>query len=359
MSRFALPALAALALACGGARSPQAGPATQAAAGPAAADPKAPVAKYEGGTITQGELDEVLKKDLRKLETEHQQKAYELRKAGLDALIAKRLVDAKAKAAGVSSEELVKREVADGLPEPTDEEMKGLYDQAKAQGQPLPPYEQVKPDIERYLRNERGQGALRAYYDKLRADAKVEVLLPPYQAPRVAVAAEGPSKGPKDAKVTIVEFSDFECPYCTRAEETVKQVMQKYDGKVRLVYRDFPLPFHPNAQKAAEAARCAGDQGKYWEMHEKLFANQRALEVPALKGYAKELGVDGAKFDACLDGGEKAKLVEADKKAGEEVGVTGTPAFFINGVLLSGAQPLEAFSQVIDAELKTPQVAAK
>jgi protein-disulfide isomerase len=357
MYRFTLTALAALVLACGGARTPQAGNAPQGAA--PAVDPKAPVAKYEGGTITQGELDELVKKDLRKMEGEHQQKLYELRKAGLDALVAKRLVEAKAKTAGVTPEEFMKREVADKLPQPTEEEMKGLYDQAKAQGQPLPPYEQVKPDIQRYLTNERGQGALRAYYDGLRAESKVEILLPPYQPPRVAVAAEGPSKGAKDAKVTIVEFSDFECPYCTRAEDTVKQVMQKYEGKVRLVYRDFPLPFHPNAGKAAEAARCAGDQGKYWEMHEKLFANQKALEVPALKGYAKDIGVDQAKFDGCLDGGEKAKLVEADKKAGEEAGVSGTPAFFINGILISGAQPPDAFAQIIDAELKTQQVAAK
>jgi protein-disulfide isomerase len=357
MARFTLTALAALALACGSARSPQGGTKTGAPA--AATDPKATVAKYEGGTITSGELDELVKKDLQKLDNEHQQRRYELRKAGLDALIAKRLVDSKAKAAGVTPEQLVQREVSDQLPQPTEEEMKGLYDQAKAQGQPLPPYEQVKPDIERYLQSQRGQGAMRAYYDKLRADAKVEVLLPPYQPPRVAVAAEGPSKGPKDAKVTIVEFSDFECPYCTRAEETVKQVMQKYEGKVRVVYRDFPLPFHANAVKAAEAARCAGDQGKYWEMHEKLFANQKALDVASLKGYAKELGVDQAKFDACLDAGEKAKLVEADKKAGEDAGVTGTPAFFVNGVPLSGAQPLEAFEQVIEAELKNPQVASK
>jgi protein-disulfide isomerase len=352
MSRIPLLALAALAVGCG---SP-----TQAnRAGAPAADPKAPVAKYEGGTITAGELDELLKADLRKLENEHQQKTWELRKSGLDALVSKKLVERKAKAENVTPEELLKRDVVEKLPAPSDAEMKALYDQAAAQGQPLPPFEQIKPEIARYMQNERSQGALRAYYDKLRADAKVELLLPAYRPPRVAVAAEGPSKGPSDAKITIVEFSDFECPYCVKAEETVKQVLKKYEGKVRVVYRDFPLPFHEHAQKAAEAARCAGDQGKYWEMHEKLFANAKALEVPALKGYAKELGIDQGKFDKCLDDGGKAKLVADDRKAGEEAGVSGTPAFFVNGVLLSGAQPLEAFSQVIDEELKNPQVAKK
>jgi protein-disulfide isomerase len=354
MTRLSILALAAFALACGSPR-PVAGP----QAGAAATDPKATVAKYDGGTITAAELDELVKADLRKLETEHGQKLYELRKAGLDALIAKKLVERKAKAEGLSAEELVKRDVADKLPQPTEEEMKGLYEQAKASGQPLPPYEQVKGDIARYLQNQQGQGALRAYYDKLRADSKVEVLLPAFQAPRVAVAADGPSKGPKDAKVTIVEFSDFECPYCTKAEETVKQVLAKYEGKVRIVYRDFPLPFHANAEKAAEAAHCASDQGKYWEMHGKLFENQKALDVASLKGFAKALGLDAARFDKCLDGGEKATLVAEGKKAGEAAGVTGTPAFFINGIMISGAQPLEAFAEIIDAELSGPKVAKK
>ncbi|HYG67396.1 MAG TPA: thioredoxin domain-containing protein, partial [Anaeromyxobacteraceae bacterium] len=126
--------------------------------------------------------------------------------------------------------------------------------------------------------------------------------------------------------------------------------------QVRLVYRDYPLPNHTQAPKAAEAAHCAGDQGKYWEMHGKLFAVGGKLEVPSLKGYAKELGLDQAKFDQCLDSGVKAAVVEGHRKAGEEAGVNGTPAFFVNGQLISGAQPLDAFKKVIDREL---QVARK
>jgi protein-disulfide isomerase len=120
---------------------------------------------------------------------------------------------------------------------------------------------------------------------------------------------------------------------------------------VRLFYRDYPLPFHAQAEKASEAALCAADQNKYWEMHEKLFANQQALGVPQLKEHAKGLGLDQAKFDKCLDGGDKAKEVEVSRKAGEEAGVNGTPHFFINGRPLSGAQPFEEFKKVIDAEL--------
>jgi protein-disulfide isomerase len=128
-------------------------------------------------------------------------------------------------------------------------------------------------------------------------------------------------------------------------------VVRVYGDKIRVVYRDLPLPMHPNAAKAAEAAHCAGEQGKYWEMHAKLFSNQRALEVPALKGYAKDLKLDQAKFDKCLDSGATAALVEEGKKAGNELGINGTPAFFVNGVMINGAQPFDAFKEIIDAEL--------
>jgi len=168
----------------------------------------------------------------------------------------------------------------------------------------------------------------------------------------VKVDATGPARGPEGAKVTIVEFSDFECPFCARAEESVNQVMEKYAGKVRLVFRHFPLNFHPNAPKAAEASMCANDQGKFWEMHKTLFANNKALGVEDLKKHAATAGLDQAKFNECLDSGKMKGIVDADTKAGGEAGVSGTPAFFINGKLLSGAQPASEFEKIIDAELK-------
>jgi protein-disulfide isomerase len=131
----------------------------------------------------------------------------------------------------------------------------------------------------------------------------------------------------------------------------VKDLLDAYPGKIRLVYRDFPLPNHKQAPKASEAAHCADDQGKFWEMHAKLFAADGRLALADLKGYAREVGLDGARFDRCLESGEKAKVVDSHRKAGEEVGVTGTPAFFVNGRLLSGAQPLENFKALVDKEL--------
>jgi protein-disulfide isomerase len=315
-------------------------------------DPTAPVARISGQTITAGELDDSVKKELAQLEQQYQEQRYQLRRQALDTMLRRRAFEAKAKQKNMTAEELVTKEIADKIPEPSDEEMKALYERAKAGGQQLPPFDQVKGDIARFIKSQKGQGAIVDYYDNLKKEMGIEVLLPPYEPPKVAVDATGPSKGPATAPVTIVEFSDFECPYCVKAEPTVKALLAKYPNQVKLVYRDFPLPMHSHAPKAAEAAHCAGDQGKYWEMHEKLFSNAQKLELADLKAYARDLGIDGAKFDRCLESNEKAPLVEKNRKAGEEAGVTGTPAFFINGRLISGAQPLEAFTAIVDQELK-------
>ncbi len=172
---------------------------------------------------------------------------------------------------------------------------------------------------------------------------------------RVQVAAEGPSLGPENAPVTIVEFSDFQCPYCAAAVPTLDQVMSAYPDKVRLVYRSFPLPQHANAYKAAEAGLCADEQGQFWPMHDWMFAHQSQLALTDLKQEAMALGLDSAQFDSCLDSGKYAARVEADLKAGEAAGVSATPTFFINGRELLGAQPFEAFKQIIDEELQAGQ----
>ncbi len=340
-------AVAALAAACQSPRPPQ-----QAAPQPQQESPSTPVARIGGQTVTAGELDEVVKGELKQLEQQYQEQQYQLKKQGLESLIRRRVFEAKAKTQNVTPDELVNKEVVAKIAEPTDAEVRALYEAAKAGGQQLPPLDQVKPDIVRYLKNQKAQGELAAYYDQLKKEANVEVLLPAYVPPKVAVEATGPSKGPQDAPITIVEFSDYQCPYCVRAEPTVKEVLAAYPGKVRLVHRDYPLPAHGLAPKAAEAAHCAGDQQKYWEMHDRLFAANGKLAVADLKAYAKEVGADPAKFDKCLDSGEKATLVAFHQKAGEAAGVTGTPAFFVNGRLISGAQPLDAFKALIDQELK-------
>ena len=163
-------------------------------------------------------------------------------------------------------------------------------------------------------------------------------------------------KGDKNAPITIVEFSDYECPFCERFySETFAQINEKYikTGKVKFVYRDFPLNFHQNAQKAAEAAECAGEQDKYFEMHDLLFEKGVSEGVNSFKQYAKELKLDTTKFDQCLDSGAMAQEVQKDFVAGQQAGVSGTPAFFINGKELVGAQPFQAFKQIIENELNS------
>ncbi|MAG50707.1 disulfide bond formation protein DsbA [archaeon] len=161
-------------------------------------------------------------------------------------------------------------------------------------------------------------------------------------------------KGKSNAPVTIVEWSDFECPFCTRFyEQTLGQIIREYvdTGKVKFVYRDFPLGFHANAQKAAESAECAGEQGKFWEMHDMLFEKGVSGGVSSFKQFAKDIGLNTGKFDDCLDSGKMASEVAKDMRDGQSAGIGGTPGFIINGRLVSGAQPFSAFKQVIDAEL--------
>jgi len=165
---------------------------------------------------------------------------------------------------------------------------------------------------------------------------------------------DDPVKGDKDAPVTIIEFSDYECAFCGRySAQTYHEIIEKYvdTGKAKYVFRDFPLGFHQNAQKAAEASECADDQGKFWEYHDILFLNQGALSINDLKGYASDLSLDTSKFDSCLDSGKYASEVRKDLADGGKAGISGTPSFIINGQKLVGAQPFSAFEQAIEAAL--------
>jgi protein-disulfide isomerase len=163
---------------------------------------------------------------------------------------------------------------------------------------------------------------------------------------------DAPVKGPASAPVTLVAFSDFQCPFCSRAVPTLHQLETDYAGKLRVAFKQLPLPFHDKAHLAAEAALAANEQGKFWQFHDKLFANQQALDRPSLDKYAEELGLNMAKFKAALDTGKFKDRVDREAKEGAAVGATGTPTFFINGRILVGAQPVDAFKTAIDAELK-------
>ncbi|HZP48637.1 MAG TPA: thioredoxin domain-containing protein [Vicinamibacterales bacterium] len=277
------------------------------------------------------------------------QAVYEARRAALDEIVANLLIDQEAKARGVDRAALVEREITSKVPDVTDGEVAAFYqaNQSRVQGATL---DQVRQPIKNYLAQQRMQTVREQFLETLRAKTPVRVSLEP---PRLTIAtANSPSRGPSSAPIELVEFSDFQCPFCLRAHPTVDQVLKTYGDKVRFVYRHYPLPGHPNARPAAEASECAAEQGKFWPYYDKLFATQSRLSDADLKQDAAELGMDASKFNACVDSHKFAAKVDADVRAGQEAGVDGTPAFFINGRLVSGAQPYDVFKKVIDEELQ-------
>jgi protein-disulfide isomerase len=312
-------------------------------------DPGTQVAVIDGQPVTYGDIEKEIGSKVRQAEAEYLTKVYDLRREALEGLLSKRLVEAEAKKVNKTSDEWFRDYLA-GAPTPGDAELKAFYDQNQAQmgGRG---FEEMKPRIAGFMKQQGAKESLGKFLEALKQTHGVKVSLAAPDLPRIEVDAKGPARGVPAAKVTIVAFSDFQCPYCSRVLPTLEKVMKEYDGKVKLVFRNFPLDFHPMAAKAAEAGACAADQGKFWEMHDKMFGNQQKLTVDDLKASAKELGLDAAKFNKCLDSGEKKAAVDADQKAGAEAGVQGTPAFFINGLFINGAQPYEQFKDTIDREL--------
>ncbi|HSS47786.1 MAG TPA: thioredoxin domain-containing protein [Thermoanaerobaculia bacterium] len=302
------------------------------------------LAVVNGQPITEADVRTSAAEQFKGLQREYEKNSHDLLESSLQTVIQDRLVEAEAKSRGVSKDQVL----AEIKPAPvTDADVDAFYEQNKAQ---IPrPKEQVAAQIKTYLEQQGQQKARSAYYENLQKKYKVDIKMEPV---RVDVAATGPATGPATAPVTIVEFSDFQCPFCSRLTPTLEQVKKKYGDKVRIVFRQFPLPMHQNAQKAAEAALCANDQGKFWQLHDAMFSNQAALGVDQLKAKAAELGLKADDFNKCLDSGEKAAAIQADVKAGSAAGVNGTPAMFINGRFINGAVPLENVTSVIDDELR-------
>ena len=322
-------------------------------AAPPAADKKKPAAPQapagalalvDGVAITEKQVEERAASDLAQIRA----REYEVRERTLQALIDDQLIARAAAARSLSASEYLRVEIDSKVQPVTEEEKKAFFEANKARIGNRTEAE-VMPQIEEYLRRGRSDERRSALLRELHAAAKVQVLLDP---PRKEVAATGPAKGPADAPVTIVEFSDFQCPFCSRVLDTMKQVEERYKGQVRVVFRHFPLNIHPNAPKAAEAGACANEQGKFWELHDKMFANQGGLAVEGLKRMAGEAGVQAEKFNECLDSGRHAETWRKDMEEGTAAGVTGTPAFFVNGRFINGAQPLDTFSRLIDDELQ-------
>lgn len=306
-----------------------------------------PLAEVNGVAITAKDVERALGARLSQLE----EQIYTLKRNEVDALVAQTLLAQEAAKRGVSVAALMDEEVTSKVALVTEKEIDDYYQANKARLRGAETT--VRPQIRSLLQQQKLTARRGTFLASLRAQAKVVVRLEPPAATRVDVAiADAPVRGAPDAPVTVVEFSDFECPFCKQAQGTVAKLLERYAGKIRLLYRDLPLEnIHPQARRAAEAARCARDGGKFWEYHDVLFAQSPKLAPDDLKRYASQVGLDGEKFDACVASGAHKASVQKDIDEGTGLGITGTPAFFINGRLLSGAQPVEAFARMIDDEL--------
>ena len=339
-------AVALVALACS-ANSSAPG---EAAGSEAPADSSPTVAIVGGVDITEAELDDFIKDQLLTQQTQGDPSALqELRLAQIENLVGQRLLDAEAERRGLTPDAVLDAE-ATARVSVTDEEVQQFFDENQGRMGGMD-FAAAQPQIRTYLERQAGASAARDFITELREAAGVEVMI---TTPRVEVATTGSALGPMDAPVTIVEFSDYECPYCQRAEPTIQQVLKQYEGKIRFVYKHFPLEsIHPRARGASEAASCAEDQGKFWEYHELVFAAEDGLEMAALEGYAKQLELDEAAFSACMAEKRHAARVTQDLQDGQSAGVNSTPTFFVNGIKVKGAQPFSEFQRLIEAELAT------
>jgi protein-disulfide isomerase len=311
-----------------------------------AATAATPAAQVGGEVISLEEIQEGLQNELQNLERER----FRLIDAKLAQVIADKLVAAEAKRRAMPVAELVKQEIDAKAAPVSDDEIERFI----AENRPrLASSDEagLKAKVSTYLREQKIAQRRSEYIRSLRTQAAVKVFLVDPTSVKVD-ASRGFTRGAEKAPVSIVEFSDFQCPFCKAATTTMHHLMDQYAGKVRWVFRDFPIAsMHPLAPKAHEAARCAAEQGKFWEYHDLLFARSPLLSPAELKQYARELKLDGEAFDRCFESAKYQSAVAADVQEGERLGINGTPAFFINGRLLVGAQPAPVFQQMIDSEL--------
>ncbi len=308
--------------------------------------PDTVVAEFNGKQVKASEAFAAVKPRLFDLEEE----LFRIKETAINEYIEQRLVENEAKTKNMPIDQLLEKEAGAGAGAPAEVADKDIDSFLAAKGLSLKDPRIRKEDVRDYLKY-KGKFELRqAYVAKLRTGARVKVFIKEPESPKVNVVVDGyPMWGNPKAPVTIVEFSDYQCPFCSRAIPTLKRIKEEYGpDKVRIVFRDMPLPSHGRAPSASLAAHCANDQSKFWEMHDMLFDNQAKLEDADLKSYAKKLGLDEKKFNECYDGKKHMALIDKSRSEAETLGIQATPSFVINGALLQGAQPFEKFKEKID-----------
>jgi protein-disulfide isomerase len=309
------------------------------------------VATVGNHKITETELDARIKPQMDTLESQ----VYDLKRKAIDSMVDEYLLEQAAKKQKMTVSQYVQKEIIDKVGHVNEAEAKKYYDAHKGTG--TVPFDKIKARLVAALQQQKMVERRDQLVDELRKQEPVKVML---KTPRLQVVSSGhPTLGPANAPVTIVEFGDFQCPFCKRAQPTLKEVLAHYPHQVRLVYMDFPLPFHAHALDAAKAARCANEQGKFWQYHDQLFVDQ-AKESPAdLKGLAKKVGLNTTQFDSCLEKAKYQGAIDRDIAEGKKLGVDGTPSFYIDGRPLVGAVPFQNFQRIIEEELADKGASAK
>lgn len=307
------------------------------------------VAKMGSESVTTKEMSKGIEVEI--YETE--MKLYDLKMAKIKSIIIEKLMNADPNKKGLSNDQYMEKYIASSI-KISKEEIEKFIAERKIPQEHL--NDQMREKIEQYLKMEKQKSAIDSWLATKTQSNPVEIYITKPERPvfDVKTDKEDPSFGPSDAKVTLVEFSDFQCPFCAKGALILKELKKKYGSKIRVIFKNYPLPFHQDAKMAAVAGLCANEQGSdnFWKLHDEMFANQQKLGLEDLKAHAKKISLDMAKFETCLNNKEVLAAVESDIVDGKSAMVKSTPTFFVNGKLINGAVPVEQFSQLIDSELK-------
>lgn len=304
-------------------------------------------AKVGDMEITNAELADGIESELFEAES----KVFEIKFNHLRQILLQRMMDKDSRKKNLSNDEFLDKYIASGITI-SDKEIDAFIKDQNIPAEHINP--QVREKIKSYLEMERKKEAVDKWVAEQTKKTPVEVYIPKPRRPTFPIElGNSPVTGGKDAKVTIVEFSDFQCPFCAKGADIVKQIKKKYGNKVKVAFKNFPLPFHNHAEKAAVAGLCANEQSSesFWKMHDEMFANQDALDEAGLVKTAKKVGLKVDVFEKCMAEGKHLAQVKAEMEEGRKIKVKSTPTFFINGQLINGAQPMDVFSEIIDEEL--------
>jgi len=305
------------------------------------------IADVDGHRLTESDLDRKMSGSL--LQARYQY--YLTERKALDKLVDDELIALAAEHQHMTTDQFLEKEVYKDIKDPTEDQLQVYYEGMESNES----YESLHDRLIEHIRDLRRAKARAAYVKTLRTQANLQILLAP---PVADVNVEGAElHGAKDAPVVLLEFADYECPYCQKVNPLLVKLREEFGDKVTIAYKDFPLPMHRNAQKASEAARCAGEQGKFWEYHDLLYST-KALEVNDLKKHAQTLKLDEAQFNKCLDSGAEAEIVKKNLEEGKTLGLSGTPSFFANNHFFSGGVDYNTLREMVEQQIRartTPQ----